>query len=300
MNVFGVNGLWYEHVLQHLIQRAKAELLGEDPPPYRGTLLESYTDPRSDNKEHMSLLTPLLGKLVKGATDRFEHDYGVRSAGNLVTTVIRALKAWCKGLALEGAPQPVTAAGNPSKKAPAHPPGYIWEIFVLFVLERRLKQCRAEGQAAAVYSMELGAFTLFMDVLLAASQLLRPTDWGQPDPEPIAVTYFYTAEDCQLFRRTWGPSAPLYTPFIIHPADPRYNCTMHSGFSNWGAVADAAGLLHQQLQQLLYPQGLVWPQGSACAAGGSSSGSGSGGGVDVWQRVVDTTSLGPAVRAASE
>jgi hypothetical protein len=118
-----------------------------------------------------------------------------------------------------------------------------------------------------------GPPTLFMDVLLAASQLLRPTDWGQPAPEPIAVTYFYTEEECMLFKGTWGPPGPLYTPFIIHPADPRYNCNMHSGFCSWGALAEAAGLLHQQMQQLLYPQGeeLVGLEGSACAAGGRNS-----------------------------
>jgi hypothetical protein len=147
--------------------------------------------------------------------------------------------------------------------------------------------------------MQLGAFTLFMDVLLAASERLRPTDWGQPAPEPIAVYYFCAKEEYMIFKRNWGPVGPLYTPYIIHP-DPRYNCVMHSGFAHWRALADAAGLLHQQLQLLLYPQAeeVVGLQGnsSACAAGHSSSSSGS---VDVWQQVVDTTSLGHAVRAAS-
>jgi hypothetical protein len=48
------------------------------------------------------------------------------------------------------------------------------------------------------------------------------------------------------------------------------------------------------MQQLLYPQGeeLVGLEGSACAAGGRNSSSGSS--VDVWQLVVDTTSLGYA------
>ena len=97
-----------------------------------------------------------------------------------------------------------------------------------------------------------------------------------------------------LFKGTWGPPGPLYAPFIIHPADPPYNCNMHSGFCSWGVLAEAAGLLHQQMQQLLYPQGeeLVGLEGSACAAGGSNSNSGSS--VDVWQLVVDTTSLGYA------
>jgi hypothetical protein len=50
------------------------------------------------------------------------------------------------------------------------------------------------------------------------------------------------------------------------------------------------------MQQLLYPQGegLVRLARSSGTADGSSSGS-----VDVWQQVVETTSLGYAVRAAS-
>ena len=335
LNVFGAaaNGKWHQPVLQHMIKRAKAEQLGEGAPFFSLTLLESYTHPRSSNKEHSSLLTPLLIQLVKGTNDRFAEEYGVRSAGNLVTTVIRATKAWSKGLVAVGQlQQPATsvhsgpgdgcssnvdgsaetclpafrstaaavgaaptAAAGTAKNAPAYPPGYVWEIFVLFVLERQLKQCRDESASAAVYSMHLGPLTLFMDVLLAASQLLRHTGWDQPEPGPIAVYYFFTEEECTLFRRNWGPVGPLYTPYIIHPADPRYNCVMHAGFARWGALADEAGLLHQQMQQLLYPQdeGVVGVGGNARVAGGSS---GSG---DVWQLIVDTTSLGAAVRAGN-
>jgi hypothetical protein len=224
-------------------------------------------------------LTPLLSQAVKGATDRFAEEYGVRGAGNLVTTVIRAMKAWSKGLALVGALQQ-TATAIQGKTAPAHPPGYIWEIFVLYAFERRLKQCRDEGASTAVYSMQLGALTLFMDVLPAACERLHPTDGGQPAPEPIAVYKFYTEDECMLFRCNWGPVGPLYTPYIIHP-DPRYNSVMHTGFCSWGALADAAGLLHEQLQQLLYrqDQGVVGLEGSDYAAGGSSR----SGSVDVWQ-----------------
>jgi hypothetical protein len=172
----------------------------------------------------------------------------------------------------------------------------VWETFVLDVLEQRLKQCRDEGMSAAVYSMHLGPLTLFMDLLLAASQKLRPTPAGVPAPEPIAIYYNYTAEECALFRDNWGPVGPLYTPFIMNPADMRQNYNMHTGFCGLDAVADAAGELHKQMQQLLYPQdeAAVGLGGSSGTADGSSSSS-----VDVWQQIVETTSLGYAVRAAT-
>lgn len=97
-----------------------------------------------------------------------------------------------------------------------------------------------------------------------------------------------------LFRSNWGSSGPLYTPFIIHPADPRYNCVMHAGFAGWRALANAAGNLHQQLQQLLYPQDEE-VVGVECNARTADGGSGS---VDLWQLVVNTTNLGYAVRAS--
>jgi hypothetical protein len=70
---------------------------------------------------------------------------------------------------------------------------------------------------------------------------------------------------------------------------------MHVGFAGWGALANDAGLLHQQIQQLLYPplEEFVGPAASARAADTSS------GNVDVWQQVVETTSLGYAVRAST-
>lgn len=191
VNVFGAvteHGYhhWRKPVLRHMIQRAKADQHGKDPPPFRGNLLESYTLPGTSSKElNSSLLSPLLGQLVNGANIRFEVEYGLGGAGKLVTIAIRAMKAWSKGLEAVGALQhPISAADTPavhgvsssdnssggsafgasrttadstSNKAPAHPPGYVWEIFVLFVLERRVKQCRDEGVSMAVYSMHLGA-----------------------------------------------------------------------------------------------------------------------------------------------
>lgn len=314
---------WQKSALQHMIQRAQAKQQGAPAPPRKSALAEEYTRPGSISKQHSSMFTPLLSTMFKGADSWFLSKYGVRGAGGLLTTVIRAMKAWAKARKPKGFPEvrdvtpiripdlaslasmsreeagleagptyfSLQCVGGPALKPSAkpwrppqkaHPPGVVWEVFVWCVFEQRLQQCRDEGRSAGVYSMQLGPLTLFMDVLLATTQLLLPTDRGQAPPEPIAVYYHYTAAQCQLFRRTWGPAEPRCTPYIILPSDPRYNCRMHANFNDWEALADDAGLLHHGLQCLLQGNGKVGVQGSL---------------VDVWQLAVDNTSLGRAVKA---
>lgn len=41
---------------------------------------------------------PLQSRLLRETDRRFAAEYGVKGAGGLVTTVIRAVKAWSKGL----------------------------------------------------------------------------------------------------------------------------------------------------------------------------------------------------------
>lgn len=89
------------------------------------------------------------------------------------------------------------AAEVPYQKAPKCPPGYIWEIFVLYVIEQRVKKLRAEGGAefARYNTGGVRELTLFMDVLLAASELLRPALPGQTQPVAIALSYLCSAEE---------------------------------------------------------------------------------------------------------
>jgi hypothetical protein len=305
-------------VLRHVIQRGEAEKQGADPPPDWGPLLDMITSPYSTDKENSIVLTLLLSTLLKDADSRFLDEYGVRGAGTLVTTVIRAMKAWTKGLSSEGFDEGdgiitqitgLTGAGGlpyflevpPEDELPeslkqagrtlrnARLPGYVWEVFVLYVLDMRLQQCRDEGRSAAVYSMHLGPLTLFLDVLLEAYLLMRPTARNQPPPEPIAVNYFYTPEQRDLFRGTWGPPGPLYTPYIIHPADPRFNCRLHTVFNRWDRLAHEAGLLCRKLRSHLQDKG-----GSQRNAGSTDNNR-----LDnVWQQAVHGTSLEHAVGAS--
>lgn len=153
------------------------------------------------------------------------------------------------------------------------------EVFVVFVLLRQLRAGQAAGTPPAQrIPAQTRTLQMFLDVLAAASELLQPGS-----PAPIALYDLYTPEQCELFRDQWGPPVgPLCTPFIISPVDPSYNCTKHSAFKGWGAVAAAAGQLHQQLQALL----------SDGTRGSSEPGS-----QGVWQQLLNSSSLGPAVRA---
>lgn len=153
------------------------------------------------------------------------------------------------------------------------------EVFVVFVLLRQLRAGQAAGTPPAQhFPTQTRTLQLFLDVLAAAAELLQP---GSPDP--IALYDLYTPEQCELFRDLWGPVGPLCTPFIISPVDPSYNCTKHSAFKGWGGVTAAAGQLHQQLQVLLRSDST-----------GASSEPGAQG---VWQQLLNSSSLGPAVWA---
>lgn len=245
------------------------------------------------------MLTPLLTKVVKGVQVSMQRDYGLQGSGGLVTTVIRAMKAWakhgftheqqhgtsstCSTSSSDGASHSGCTASNSAAVTP--PPGFIWEIFVIFVLKQKLEQFTAahanlSAEATARYSTGgQRELNLFMDVLQAASELLHPAvKDGQSEPAPIALTEFYTADECELFRSNWGPPSPLHLPLIIHPADPSFNCGHQGRFKDWEALASAAGRLHGQLQEVLQ-------QGQQP------------GDVDAWQLVLSRTSLGAAVRA---
>lgn len=241
--------------MRQLIQRAKAEQgLGPAPKPV-GKLAEHLTRPTSADKQRASLLTPLLTSLVKGAAIKCKQEYGLDGTGSLVTTVTRVVKARVKEFLAEHGKQGMQSTSNiaaAEHPAAQRPPGYCFEILVLYVLQQELERCKAAGVPAAdVYGV--GAtreLMLFLSVLKAASQLLRPAACGDSCQEvapAIALTTFYTTEECEHFRRTWGPPGRLNTPYIIHPADPSYNCTANAGFVAWEVIADAAGKLHAQL-----------------------------------------------------
>jgi hypothetical protein len=222
-------------------------------------------------KERSVFLVPLLTALIKGMDVRCRIHYNLEGAGSLVTTVIRLLKAWTKYGLQELQP--------PTPKFP----GFVWEVLVLYVLEQ---QCRTLDPAAVVRRHGTSPqrhLDLFMEVLQCAAECLGPA--GRQGRSPIALTEFYTAEELELFRQTWGrPDSD--TPCIIHPADPSNNCARNSTFGSWGVVAQAAGQLYQQLQQLR--QGSHSRQQGAAGSGTVV--------VDAWQVVLAETSLGRAVK----
>eukprot|EP00775_Hariotina_reticulata_P003773 gene3773-4032_t len=113
------------------------------------------------------------------------------------------------------------------------PPAYIWEIFVLFVLERQ--------QAKEVLYDPAKPLQLFIDVMDAASQLLR-----QGSVEPVVVSLYYSEAEAKCCESLWG-GVGLCTPYIINPVDPTYNCTAHHSFCDWNTVADEARDLHSGL-----------------------------------------------------
>jgi len=195
------------------------------------------------------------------------------------------------------AARPVTALQSPSSTEAGYdhtklPPGYVWEIYVLYVLQQRLQQAKAAGTAAQeVYPSGRRQLKLFLDVLEAASKLLQHTS-TEPIMLPPPCGYgSCSPEECQqLFQKVWGPVGRLYTPFIISPVDPSYNCTANTPFKGWGKVADAAGQLHRQIQDAL-------KQAGAGHDGGTSSAGRAAG--DAWQWLLSNSSLGAAVNAFS-
>jgi hypothetical protein len=286
--------------------------------------LQELTDFRRYSRERTTALTPLMTKVIKGVHSRCASKHWLPGAGTLVTTVIRAVKAWVQcgldgqlqlcerrsginsssgssthctagsssssssggssgdsssgsnsgssGSRSSGSSRAAgSALADPFRDASDGPPSYILETFVVFVLEQQLQQGLADRYR---YGNGLKELNLFMDVLEAASTLLRPSLGTSAQLlKPICVTHLYTAEEAELFRGCWGPAA-LYSPFILHPVDPSYNCTLHTESDSWGALADAAQLLHGHLQQLLQ----------------QSDG-------DPWGAVLVSTTLGRAVKA---
>lgn len=309
----GVDGNWRQQLLRHMIQRAKAQQLGEYPPPSVSQLLDALTVPTASvfSRERANLLTPLLTACVKHA-DRYlakalpEQQHGashLTGVGSLITTVIRMLKAWSKFGLVEQLQivQPDGFDGGDEKAK--RPPGHIWEVFVLHVFQQRLVKLAAAGASTAhpYGAPDVRTLNLFLDVLLAASEQLRPADADQQQTAPvIAVTFLYSQEELELFRDQWGPPGPMCTPYIIHPADPSYNCTAYAAFTSWDAVADAAGELHQKLRQLLQRLDVDVHHGTASSVASQGSSMGSGSTADVWQQVLANTSLGPAVREFDE
>lgn len=170
------------------------------------------------------------------------------------------------------------ASVRPPGMQPWHkyPPGFIWEVLVLYVLRQKLEQHRSTPERYATDGRR--ELTLFLEVLEAASQLLRPRA-SNTAPAVISLTHpfaVYTAEELELFRGVWG-AAGAPTPIIIHPGDPSFNCAAFTPFQGWSALADAAGRLHAQLQSFMQLE--------------------AGNAENVQRRVLDETSLGAAVRA---
>jgi hypothetical protein len=124
--------------------------------------------------------------------------------GRLFTTVTRALKAWARfGFAPTQQQQQqqqqqwrpsssatTLATGSSSSSSSSstgksssnpkaqQPPGYVWEVLVIFVLEQ---QVAAIDRAAAQLRYETQGtreLNLFLEVLEAASRLLRPNAGG--------------------------------------------------------------------------------------------------------------------------
>jgi hypothetical protein len=219
----------------------------------------------------MTVLTPLLTDWLADVQVRFEAQYGQHGATAIATTVIRAVKAWVKW-GLDEQLQTADSHGSDSTTA-TKLPGYIVEILVVYVFEQRLQQ-------GSLYAHSpVGELRLFMDVLQEASQLLRPAAPDSKQPaKPIAVFHLFTFDDLVLFRGCWGLQS-CYTPYIIHPADPSYNCTLHTDFEQWEVLADAAGELHEQMEQIILQQ----------QADG-----------DAWEFVMERTTLGLAVEACRQ
>lgn len=253
-----------------MLQRAQGQ-----PLPAHTAALDALTDPTRHDKDRTALLTPLLTG-VFNVHLRFKQLYGVQGASGIVTAITRAKKALVKyGWHGQLQQQTNTTVGGAGETATQSPPGYVFEIFVVWVFEDRLQQCK---DGAARYKQgRVGEFVLFKDVLLEMSQRLRPVSVAESKSlAPILLPYLYSAEQCELFRRCWGFGG-ISTPYIIHPADPSCNCIQRTGFSQWDLLADAAGQLHQQLEQ-------------------AEQHSGPG---NAWQEV-ESTALGRAVKAFSE
>ncbi|WIA12144.1 hypothetical protein OEZ85_012217 [Tetradesmus obliquus] len=221
--------------------------------------------------------------VIKGVNELYKQR-GRHGYGQLVTDVIRAVKAWSKF----GLPVALKAAGAAADDAKP-PPGYLWELFVLYVLEQ-------QTQHGCVYDPGQ-PLELFMDVMHAASQRLRCSDppeqqqqqqQQQQQGEPIILDLYYTKQQALLpaITQCWG-TGPLYRPAIINPVDPTYNCTAWQPFRQWDELAAAAGELHKQLQQALEGRGRAGAAGS------------SGGGSTAWEALCRGSSctLGAAVEA---
>jgi hypothetical protein len=314
-------------LLQELISRASSQRGDGSTEDLVGQLLplsgtaKHLVSPSIPNKSRTTLLTPLMRDIVAGfprhCAEKFRYQ-----PDSLATETIRAVKAWSKfglarvlqqqaansssrtkGSAAAAAGSSAAAAAETHVHQPAGspgstqgpyaygeiPPGYMWEIIVLYVFEQKLQQAKAaRGSAAELYPTTARNLQLFMDVLETASRLLRP---GSSDVIALYASERYTAEQCEMFRQLWGPVGPLNTPYIISPVDPSYNCTKHYIFKEWGAVADAAGELYQQMQAVLHAD-------MAAAAGqpGGSSG-GVAASSNAWEQLLRSSSLGPAVQA---
>jgi hypothetical protein len=229
------------------------------------------------SRHRVTALTEMQVRLLNGCEERYKQTFGCSGYGNMVASVIRAVKCWVKfgvkpvlaaraALAVGGAVDEAvllqdllagadraaqgveTAAGGVHMQAAARcgayvdaasaadvvlPPAYIWEIFVLFVLERQLA-------AGGLYD-PAKPLQLLIDVMAEASQLLRTGS-----VEPIVVPLYYSEAEAKCCEGLWG-GVGLCTPFIINPVDPTYNCTAHHAFCYWDIVAEEAGELHRRL-----------------------------------------------------
>jgi hypothetical protein len=82
-------------------------------------------------RQRVTDLSESQSAVIKGVEQRYRRAYGVQGYGRLVTDVIRAVKAWSK----YGLPAALTAGGAAADEAKP-PPNYLWEVFVLFVLDQ--------------------------------------------------------------------------------------------------------------------------------------------------------------------
>ncbi|KAF6266624.1 hypothetical protein COO60DRAFT_6714 [Scenedesmus sp. NREL 46B-D3] len=225
-------------------------------------------------------LTELSVLAVRGVDKLYLEQHGRSGYGRLATDVMRLCKAFAK-FGLPGALAFGQAGGEEAAAAAASggeaggltlgcssssslwavggagsaaapfkgPPAYVWEILVLYVLQRRA----ADG----MFFAQSCPLNLFMAVLQAASELLRTAGDAHEARQRAVILDMsgvhpegYTKEQALTYEHSWG-SGRVHTPYIINPVDPTFNCTIMQPFRAWDAVAEAAGQLHAQLMRAI-------------------------------------------------
>lgn len=216
-----------------MLRRAQPE---DEPLPAHAAALDALTDPTHPDKDRTAALTPLLTHVFQSndnVESRFLQQYDVQGAGAIVTSIVRAVKALVK---YQGQLQPQTS----TTAAKQFPPGYVLEIFVVWVFEtgcssaRTVQHATSKGVLVSSCCSRMCCLRCHSGCVLSAWLRARAC---HPSCCPISTQR--SSVSCSGTAGVWGSPAHRSSSTLLTPAATASSAQASASGTCWQTLLDS-------------------------------------------------------------